>query len=1013
MLDKIKKEFKRWLAPPVCGNDEEKTWRANLLNTAIIVSLLILILTVIGNMLGGKVLGIVYLFDGIMFVTLILLRRLLFAKNFFLVSILFVSMGIILITMAIASMGTIRTPTAMALIILIIIAGLFGKKGLVLSTAASSLAILGLMLAENAGMLPTPDYAVNITQWITYTVIFGLTGSLTYFSYHTTHEALIRLITENTERKKVEEALRKSEEKYRLLFDHSPEAIIIRDAEKILYLNKAGLKLLGADTFAEVIGTRIEQYMSAETLTTISLHIKKMILTGETSTTFEATYLRLNGISFEAEVVSAPIFYEGKPAFQIIMRDITERNKMDKFIRQLSRVVEQSASSIVITDLEGNIEFTNPAFTERTGYTAEEALGQNPRILKSEHTLPEVYIEMWETLLQGNVWRGELLNKKKNGEHYWEQVIISPVKDREGKTTHFAAVKDDITARKKIELDLNESEEKFRNLVEQSEDGIVLVAQSGVILEWNQGMTDITGFSRDSMIGTLLWESQYQLVIDEKKTPALAKRIEIGIRTLLANKELLMNKKMEERSIQRPDGRIRNIQSIIYPITIKNDFMMGIISRDITEKKEVERALQESETLLRKAQEMAHLGSWQLDLQTNELFWSEEIYRIFGVDAQSFGATSEAFLNAIHPDDREMVEQTSHLSVQEQQPYDVIYRILRPDDSIRTVHQKAYNILNDAGETASMTGFVQDITEAKKAEYELNKLAQAVNYSGSSILITDIDGKIEFANTAFSEISGYSVDEVVGQTPSMFKSGKTDTQVYEELWETIKEGKVWRGELLNRKKNGELYWDYTVIAPIKDKDEEVTHYVAVRDDVTKRKEEEGRLVHMATHDLLTKLPNRAFFNNRMNHALTLAKRNDWHVALLFIDLNDFKLINDRFGHGVGDDALMEFGKRLKESTRDSDTVARLGGDEFACLLENTPSKKYLSIVAEKIIANLAKPFKINQEQSVQLEASIGISIFPQDGKGCAALLKNADQAMYQAKKIKGKSLYKFYDASSK
>ena len=886
MLDNIKAQFKRWLAPPVFEGDEEKTWRASLLNAAIIIAMFMLIVIIAGDLVGGRMPPYLYIIDGVMLTIAYLLRSLLFKNKVSLAGILFISLGIILIAIAVASLGTIRTPTTVVFLLFIIVAGvLFEKKGLLYSTASSSFAIFGLIVAENAGLLPKPDYVVNITQWLSYTIIFGLTGLLTYFSYYATRQSLKRLIEESTERKKTEKALRASEEKYRILFNSSPEAIIIRDAEKILYLNAAGLRLLGANTFKEIIGTRIEKYMSTETFSLVNSLTKEMKKTGNVTPSLETTYFRLDGTSFEAEVTTAPVFYEGEPAYQVIMRDITERKEADKTIRQLSRVVEQSASSIVITDLEGSIEFANPAFTKKTGYTAEEALGENPRILKSGHTPPEVFEDMWETLLKGNVWKGELLNKKKNGEHYWEWVIISPVKDEKGETTHFAAVKDDITARKKIEMDLNESEEKFRNLVEQSEDGIVLVAQSGIILEWNQGMTEITGFKRDEMLGTLLWESQYQLVLDERKSPELAKRMKIGIRTLLENKELLMNQKMEERSIQRPDGHIRDMQSISYPVITKNGFMMGIISRDITEKKE--------------------------------------------------------------------------------------------------------------------------------AEAKLYKLAQAVNYSGSSILITDLEGKIEFVNTAFSDASGYSTDEIIGQTPRVLKSGKTDIQVYKELWETITQGNVWRGELHNRKKSGELYWDYTVIAPIKDKDEQITHYIAIREDVTKRKEKEGHLVHLATHDPLTELPNRAFFNDRINHALRLAKRNKWQVALLFIDLNDFKLINDRYGHSVGDDALIEFGKRLKESTRDSDTVARMGGDEFACLLENIPSKQYLSVVAEKIIANLENPFEIDQEQSIQFEVSIGISIFPQDGDDCAALLKNADHAMYHAKEKKGKSHYKICDINSR
>ena len=301
-----------------------------------------------------------------------------------------------------------------------------------------------------------------------------------------------------------------------------------------------------------------------------------------------------------------------------------------------------------------------------------------------------------------------------------------------------------------------------------------------------------------------------------------------------------------------------------------------------------------------------------------------------------------------------------------------------------------------------------EISERKKAEAELRKLAQAVNCTGSPIIITDLDGKIEFTNNAFSTLTGYAAEEVTGHTPRVLKSEQTKGNIYEELWETITKDEVWRGDLLNRKKDGELYWDHLVISPITDKDGKKTHYVAIRDDITNRKEEEKRHAYLATHDILTGLPNRILFNERIDHALSLAKRNDWQVAIFFIDLNNFKRINDRFGHAVGDDALIEFGNRLQACMRESDTIARIGGDEFVCLLEKVPDEEYLPMVANKLIEKLSKPFAVDDERSIPMNASVGISIFPQDGNNANSLLEAADQAMYRAKKAKRQSQYSFY-----
>ena len=1142
MLEKVKKQFKLWLTPPPFEDDEEKTWRANLLNATISGYIFIIIAIMIGNLIGGKIPQEVYTTDVIMLLSLFFFRYLLFSGKVKLTGILFLVSSIILLTAAIASLGSIRTPTTTAFLFIIIIAGmLFGEKGLLISIISSSLAVYWLLRAENVGILITPNHSVNITQWVSYTMIFGLTGVLTYFSHHTTRRALLRMIKESTERKIAEEALLESEERYRILVEKNPIAIIVHNKNgEIIYANSASLQMFGATDFNAITKKHILDYIHPDYLETSKERIAQAAIGTYTTTFHENKFLRLDGEPFDVEVAGTKITYKGEPANQILIRDISERKKAeaernealrllqrtidgipepvmyiglnyelkkinrsaqeeldtyhknasvsycyqlchnqdappssgkypcpleqvrathqpatvtheylqddggirsveiiaapifddngnltgfiethrdisdriqtDRTIRQLSRVVEQSASAIVVTDLEGNIEFTNPAFTKITGYTAEDALGQNSRILKSGEMSQEVYENMWATLIKGDVWRGELLNKKKNGELYWEWAIISPVKNNQGVTTHFVAVKDDITVRKKIELDLNESEEKFRSLVEQSKDGIILINQAGQIVEWNQGMTKITGLKRKKVLGTPLWETFYSLVVMEHRGEKMMRRMEMGIRKLLENQIWSEKQEMEERFIQLPDGQIRAMQSSVYPISTDKGFMIGIISRDITERKKIEEALLESEEKYRSVVEQSGDGIILVGQSGNIIEWNRAMSQITGlprekmIDMPLWKAQYQLVLNErkssvlekkIEQGIRNFLENAELVQKREMEERP----IQRTDGNIRIMQSIIYPIM---AKNSTMLGVTsRDITERKKAEEELYKLAQAVNFSGSSILITNLEGKIEFVNAAFSEVSGYSANEMIGKTPRILQSGKTDSQVYAELWETLKQGKIWRGELLNRKKTGELYWDFIVISPITDKEGKITHYVAVRDDITERKKEKERLAYMATHDILTNLPNRNFFNERLDHALTLAKRNLWQVALLFIDLNDFKLINDNFGHNAGDDALIEFGKRLKESIRDSDTVARLGGDEFVCLLENIPSEEHLFRVIEKITENLEKPFYLADEHEMQLSASIGVSVFPQDAKDGSLLLGRADYAMYEAKKRKG------------
>ena len=306
-----------------------------------------------------------------------------------------------------------------------------------------------------------------------------------------------------------------------------------------------------------------------------------------------------------------------------------------------------------------------------------------------------------------------------------------------------------------------------------------------------------------------------------------------------------------------------------------------------------------------------------------------------------------------------------------------------------------------------------EIAEREKAQTNLRKLAQAVNFSGTPIVITDLAGTIEFVNAAFSAVTGYTAEDAIGQTPRILKSGKTDAAVYAEMWKTLAKGNSWRGDLLNRRKNGELYWDHMVISPITDENGKTTHYVAVRSDVTERKIEEQRLAHLATHDVLTGLPNRAFFLTRLEHAIALAKRAGTMVAVLFVDLDDFKTYNDRYGHSVGDEILCEFGQRLRTSLRTSDTLARFGGDEFVCLLENVANESSVAVVIEKILKEIEKPIVTAYDGEILISASIGVSIFPHDDSEANALIEMADTAMYRAKENRRENNYMLYSSRLK
>ncbi len=291
-----------------------------------------------------------------------------------------------------------------------------------------------------------------------------------------------------------------------------------------------------------------------------------------------------------------------------------------------------------------------------------------------------------------------------------------------------------------------------------------------------------------------------------------------------------------------------------------------------------------------------------------------------------------------------------------------------------------------------------DSAEKKRrlAEEKLHKLSHAIEQSSCPIIITNTKGDIEYINPKFTQLTGYTLEEVLGQNPRILRSGDTKQEQYTDLWNTITSGKEWRGEFHNRKKNGELYWEQALISPIRNSEGMITHFVAIKEDVTERKNLEAKLTYTANHDSLTNLFNRHYLCEELEKLLALSERYGTSGALLFLDVDNFKYINDTLGHAAGDKLLMQIADLLKTRLRKTDIVARLGGDEFAILLPHTDTHKAL-FIAKQIVELIQHQATVQDIQSIGITTSIGIAMFPKHGDTVKTLLTHADLAMYQAK----------------
>ncbi|MBI5598390.1 MAG: EAL domain-containing protein [Deltaproteobacteria bacterium] len=415
--------------------------------------------------------------------------------------------------------------------------------------------------------------------------------------------------------------------------------------------------------------------------------------------------------------------------------------------------------------------------------------------------------------------------------------------------------------------------------------------------------------------------------------------------------------------------------------------------------------LKSSEARLKEAQRMAHLGNWERDMATGKLFWSDEMYRILGLSPLEFGATYEAFLRFVHPDDREALDNAVRGALSSGTSYGIDYRVILPGGTERVVHESDDVIFDSSGAPARIIGTLQDVTERKRAEQELKKLVAVIEQSTNVVLVTDTEGAIEYVNSTFERTTGYSREEAVGKTPRIMSSGETPRAAYDELWREIKAGKTWRGVLKDRKKNGEFYWASNIISPVMDEKGRIIRFLCIQEDITERVKAEERIQQLASRDVLTGLLNRARFMDLMGEWLGYARTRDQRGALILVDVDQFKLINDTYGHGFGDELVRQMARLidvtlthadipgLKEATGQM-LVGRMGGDEFAVFIPSATGDIAVAVCehVRKTVGHYGF-----MDSSVKVTVSMGIALFPDDGVDVKELFTKVDAAMFHAK----------------
>lgn len=534
------------------------------------------------------------------------------------------------------------------------------------------------------------------------------------------------------------------------------------------------------------------------------------------------------------------------------------------------------------------------------------------------------------------------------------------------------------------------------SLLMASLDAMMIAAPDGSILAANRAASELFGYTSEE-----LTKLRHVTIVDATD-PRLAPLVEQRSTDHAILGRLRMRKK---------DGTCFEAEISSTELAIDHEpRYIVVVVRDISRQLRDARLIEESEQRLQFALDAAQIGDWDMNLMTNVARRSLRHDQCFGYLAPVPEWGYDTFLAHVLPEDRQRVDAAFQFAHEGHSAYDVEFRVLWPDDTVHWLWSKGRFYFDASGRPVRVAGIQVEITERRSAEQALRLKTKALESASNGIIIADAtapDTPIIYVNPAFENITGFSAAEAIGKNCRFMNRGDLPPGNRERLRTALSEGREVQLEMMNYRKDGTPWWNDLHISPVRGDDGVVTHFVGIQTDITERKRQDEVLQYQANHDALTDLPNRYRMNDAMTHLIHRSALENTGFAVVFIDLDRFKRFNDTMGHGAGDEILRRVAARLEGIQRQSDMAGRLGGDEFLLLCPDL-DRDGARDLGDRIIAQLRAPLLLGAEE-VTLNASIGIALFPADGRNNIALLKNADLAMYAAKRA-GRGRLQFFSA---